>query len=124
MITTSNFGASVGIATQESPATTAASIRQEENQSDILMVPVLDGATENSQLNRLHLPPRNASNHLNQQLNMLHQQGQHPSMSSLGRHSASTRPPSSTGIPFQGGDDDGDGSESYMYFMNGEVSLH
>lgn len=125
MITTSNFGASVGIATQESsPATTAASIQQEENQSDILMVPVLDGATENSQLNRLHLPPRNASNHLNQQPNMLHQQGQYPSMSSLGRNSASTRPPSSTGIPFQGGDDDGDGSESYMYFMNGEVSLH
>jgi hypothetical protein len=125
MITTSNFGASVGIATQESsPATTAASIQQEENQSDILMVPVLDGATENSQLNRLHLPPRNASNHLNQQPNMLHQQGQYPSMSSLGRNSASTRPPSSTGIPFQGGDDDGDGSESYMYFMNGEVVMH
>jgi len=66
MITTSNVGASVGIATQESPATTAASIQQEENQSDILMVPLLDGATENSQLNRLHLPPRNASTHLNQ----------------------------------------------------------
>ena len=45
-------------------------------------------------------------------------------MSSLGRNSASTRPPSSTGIPFQGGDDDGDGSESYMYFMNGEVVMH
>jgi hypothetical protein len=43
----------------------------------------------------------------------------HPSMSSLGRNSTS-RPPSSTGLLFQG-DDDGDGSESYMYFMNGEV---
>jgi hypothetical protein len=42
------------------------STQQEENQSDILMIPVLDGATENSQLNRLHLPPRNASTHLNQ----------------------------------------------------------
>ena len=58
MITTSNVGASVGISTQESPATTAAT--QEGDQSDILMVPLLDGATENSQLNRLHLPPRNA----------------------------------------------------------------
>jgi len=65
--------------------------------------------------NRVLLPPRNPSFGRGQS---------HPSMNSLGRNSsmASTRPPSSTGLPFHG-DDDGDGSESYMYFMNGEVSL-
>lgn len=62
-----------------------------------------------SQQHRLHLPPRNSP----------FMRGQsHPSMSSLGRNSTSRQ--SSTGIPFQGDGDD-DGSESYMYFMNGEV---
>ena len=83
--------------------------------ADPLMVPLLQDGNHHGSENRPFLPPRNplvrdyANGH------------SHPSMSSLGRNSTS-RPPSSTGLPFQG-DDDGDGSESYMYFMNGEVSF-
>lgn len=82
---------------------------------DSLMVPVLPTGSSGSE-SRLLLPPRNP-------LMLQHFQGHlHPSMSSLGRNNSASRPPSSTGLPFQGDNDD-DGSESYMYFMNGEVSL-
>lgn len=84
------------------------------SEMDRIMVPLLPPNTseeeQQQQQHRLHLPPRNP---------ILRGQS-HLSMTSLGRNSTASRAHSSTGLPFHG-DDDGDGSESYMYFMNGEV---
>jgi len=106
-----------GLVTINNPRMGLSSTITTTAESDVPIVPFMpenlnEEQPQGDSQNRLHLPPRNPF--------VLHQGGQsHPSMSSLGRNSTS-RPPSSTGLFFQG-DDDGDGSESYMYFMNGEV---
>jgi hypothetical protein len=82
--------------------------------SDPLMVPFLpDDLSTDPDLPQV--PPRHP-------LMTQHASGHsYPSISSLGRHSTS-RAPSSVGLPFRDDGDDDDGDESYMYFMNGEVS--